>query len=245
MYYPVEHGQPTEHTKLLTFPDVSMTGVVPWGGVGAICTPTLMKWQENPFADHCDGGYLYTEGIFDDMNKVVMLGLYWDRKRPTEETLTDYCGYEYKGIDPKDLIHLIDLIEASQMYTNRFDRKPAPLSFSELAWDLAQKMNEGAAEETKQYWRWRIVYIRAYLDLVRYRNCAAAGWPGRTAEARYWGAFLEGDAQAQEFLLELIRLYKAQEVQDDSRFAYHYYVRPPMERGTDPKAMRKRKETLV
>ena len=237
--YPAKNGQPTEHTKLLTFPDVSMTGIMPWGGVGAICTPTLMKRQEGPFAPHCNGGYLYTEGIFDDMNKVVMLGLYWDRQRATEETLTDYCGYEYKGIDPKQLIHLIDLIEASQMYTNRFDRKPAPLTFSELAWDLAQKMNEGAAQETKEYWRWRIVYIRAYLDLVRYRNCAAAGWPAKGMGAvGYWGGFLEGDEQAQQFLQELIRIYKAQEQDDHDRFAYHYYVRPPMERGACPQGKR-------
>lgn len=239
VYFPVQNGQPTEHTKLLTFPDVSMTGIMPWGGVGGICTPTLMKRQEKPFAEHCDGGYLYTEGIFDDSNKVVMLGLYWDRQRTTEETLTDYCGYEYKGIDPTDFIHLIDLIEASHLYTNRFDRKPAPLTFSELAWDLAQKINEGAAEETKKCWRWRIMYIRAYLDLVRYRNCAAAGWPSKgMGSCGYWGGFMEEDEQAQEFLLELIRIYKAQEQDDDSRFAYHHYVRPPMDRGADPKGKR-------
>lgn len=239
VYFPAKNGQPTEHTKLLTFPDVSMTGIMPWGGVGGICTPTLMKRQEKPFAEHCDGGYLYTEGIYDDSNKVVMLGLYWDRQRTTEETLTDYCGYEYKGIDPNDFIHLIDLIEASQLYTNRFDRKPAPLTFSELAWDLARKMNEGAAEETKMYWRWRIMYIRAYLDLVRYRNCAKAGWPSYgMGLSGYWGGFLEEDEQAQKFLLELIQIYKAQEQDDDSRFAYHYYVRPPMDRGADPKSKR-------
>ena len=234
IYYPIEHGQPTKHTKLLTFPEISMTGLTPWGGMGAICTPTLIKRQEKPFAPHCDGGYLYTEGIFDDMNKAIMLGLYWNRQRSTEETLTDYCGYEFKGIDPADLIHLVDLIEASQLYTNRFDRKPCPLSFCELAWELAEKMNLGASKDTQKYWRWRIVYIRAYLDLVRYRNCAKAGWPlQKVNNMRFWRRFLENDKKAQDFLLELIHLYKAQEIDDPIRYAYHWFVRPPMTRGAN------------
>jgi hypothetical protein len=234
IYYPVEHGQPTKHTKLLTFPEISMTGLTPWGGMGAICTPTLIKRQEKPFAPHCDGGYLYTEGIFDDMNKAIMLGLYWNRQRSTEETLTDYCGYEFKGIDPADLIHLVDLIEASQLYTNRFDRKPCPLSFCELAWELVEKMNLGASKDTQKYWRWRIVYIRAYLDLVRYRNCAKAGWPlQKVNNMRFWRRFLENDKKAQDFLLELIHLYKAQEIDDPIRYAYHWFVRPPMTRGAN------------
>ena len=249
VFYPVEHGQPTAHTKLLTFPDVSMCGVTPWGAFGAICTPKLMKRQEAPFAPHCDGGYLYTEGIFDDINKVITLGLYWDRNRPTEETLTDYCGYEYKGIDPEDFIRLVDLIDISQLNVNRFDRKPCNLADADAAWELAQKINEGAAQETKTYWRWRIVYIRAYLDKVRYHKCAEAGWPLGNTSAGYmffWRQYLEHDQMAQDMLLELIHLYKAFEVNDAKKYAYHHYVRPPRTEGTDMEyeAKMKPKDTM-
>ncbi len=236
IYYPVRNGQPTAHTKLLTFPDVSMVGITPWGGFGAICTPELMKRWEKPFENHCSGGYLYSEGIWDDINKAVMLGIYWDRQRPTDETLKEYCRYEFRGIDEDEFVQLVKLIEASQSCTNRIDHKPSPSEYYENAWVLAEKMNDAASAETKAYWKWRMVYIRAYLDLVRYRKCAEEGWP-LLKEPRgwfgFWRRFMEHDQRAQDYLLELIHLYKAQEVDDAEKYAYHWYVRPPMVRGVD------------
>ena len=236
-HYPVDHGAPTPHVKMYTFPEPSMTGVTPWGGFGAICTPRLMKRQEGPFMSFCNGGYMYTEGIFDDMNKVVMAGLFWKRDRSTDETLTDYCNYEYKGIDPQDLIRLIELFEDSQDYTNRFDKKPCPLHFSEEAWELARKMDAGADPETRTYWKWRIVYIRAYLDLVRYKNCAAAGWPYEkyvgAGMRTFWGEFLNDDPTACAYMAELIRYYKASEYPDPTLFG-HAAVRPPLFNTPDP-----------
>ena len=248
VFYPAEHGQPTEHTKLLTFPDVSMTGITPWGGFGAICTPRLMRRQEQPFARHCDGGYLYTEGIFDDINKVYNLNLYWDRNRTDREILTDYCNYEYEGIKPDDFIQLIGYIESGHLCTNRFDRRPADLADCDGAWELAQKMNESASQRTEKYWRWRILYIRAYLDKVRYHRCAELGWPLRKTPAgwmHYWRKFLEHDQKAQEYLLELIHLYKAHELDDPDKYAYHWYVRPPMTRGADLEFERRNQETML
>lgn len=236
VYYPVRNGPPTAHTKLLTFPDVSMTGLTPWGGFGAVCMPELMKHWERPFETCCSGGYLYSEGIWDDVTKVAMLGIYWDRSRNTDETLRDYCGYELQGVDPEDFVKLVKLIEASQSCTNRIDKRPCPLCYCQEAWELAQKMNDAAAEATKTYWRWRIFYIRAYLDLVRYTKCAEEGWPllkKPTGWFFFWRRFLEHDEKAQDMLLELIHLYKAQEYDDPVRYAYHYYLRPPMTRGAN------------
>ena len=184
----------------------------------------------------CDGGYLYTEGFFDDINKIYNLGLYWDRNRTDEETLSDYCNYEYKGIDPTDFIKLIDLIETSHLKCNRFDRLPGDLDAADAAWELAQKINEQAAPETKTCWRWRILYIRAYLDKVRYHKCAEAGWPLHLlakSSMFFWREYLEHDEKAQEMLLELIHLYKGHEQDSHKTYAYHFYVRPPRNEGTD------------
>lgn len=236
VYYPVEHGQPTAHTRLLTFPEISMCGLTPWGGFGAVCTPKLIARQEKPFAPHCCGGYLYTEGIFDDINKVVALGLYWDFDRSTDETLADYCGYEYRGISSEDFIRLVEHIEASHLCTNRFDHVPSDLADCDVAWELAQKMDAAAEPEIRNYWKWRILYIRAYLDKVRYHRCAEQGWPLLKTPSgwmHFWRKFLEHDAIAQDMLLELIRLYKAQEIDDTKRYAYHWFVRPPRTIGAD------------
>jgi len=236
VFYPVRNGPPTQHIKMLTFPDVSMTGLTPWGGFGAVCMPELMKHWERPFEKHCNGGYLYTEGIWDDITKAVMLGIYWDRSRNTDETLRDYCGYEVPGADPKDFVKLVKLIEASQSCTNRIDKRPCPLCYCQEAWELADKINNQISPQIRQYWRWRIVYIRAYLDLVRYTKCWEMGWP-LLKKSRgwffFWRRFLEHDQRAQDMLLELIHLYKAQEYDDPDLYAYHYYLRPPMTRGAN------------
>ena len=248
VYYPAQHGQPTAHTKLLTFPDVSMCNLTPWGGFGAVCTPELMKRWENPFAHCCNGGYLYTEGIWDDINKAVMLNLYWDRSYSTDDTLRDYCRYEFPGLDGNDFVRLVKLIEASHSCTNRIDAKPCPLNDCQEAWALAEKMNSAASPALQKYWRWRIVYIRAYLDLVRYTRCAELGWPLLKRPRGwffFWRKFMEHDARAQEYLLELIHLYKAQEYDDPSRYAYHYYLRPPMTRGADLETEAKMNITMV
>jgi len=236
VYYPVENGQPTCHTKLLTFPEISMCGITPWGGFGAICTPELIARQEGPFASCCDGGYIYTEGIFDDINKVLILGNYKDRNCSYKEILTDYCNYEYSGIDADDFIRLVNLIEATHLCTNSFDCKPCNLEDCDAAWELAEKLNSDADSRTRGYWKWRIVYIRAYLDKVRYHRCAECGWPLEKPLGGwmlFWRKFLEHDGKSQEMLLELVRLYKAQLIDDADKYAYHWFVRPPLTYGAD------------
>lgn len=247
VYYPAEHGQPTTHTRLLTFPEISMCGLTPWGGFGAICTPKLIMRQESPFAPHCCGGYLYTEGIFDDINKVIILGHYWNRCCSADEILTDYCNYEYKGIPAPEFIYLVELIEATHLCTC-IDRRPCDLADCDAAWELAQKLDSAADVETRAYWKWRIVYIRAYLDKVRYHRCAELGWPLDKAVSggmHFWRKFLEQDEAAQEMLLELIRLYKAQEIDDPERYAYHWFLRPPRTFGADLELEKKAVNAMV
>ena len=249
--YPRTHGQPTAHTRLLTFPEISMTGLDPWGGFGANCTPNQLIQGETPFIPYCNGGYMYSEGIYDDFNKVVIAGMYWDRKRPLEETIADYCGYELGGMDPVKLHRMVNLIEKNQQITGRWSMQPCPLEECDEVWAIAQTLNAAAPAHIKTYWRWRILYIRAYLDYVRYHNCAAAGWPFHMVKSNirrwkwYWRRFMETDQQAQDMLLELIRIYKSQEYDNHAKYAYHYYVRPPMVRGADLERERQICGTLV
>ena len=213
-----------------------MCGITPWGGFGAICTPELIARQEGPFASCCDGGYIYTEGIFDDINKVLILGNYKDRNCSYKEILTDYGNYEYSGIDADDFIRLVNLIEATHLCTNSFDCKPCNLEDCDAAWELAEKLNSDADSRTREYWKWRIVYIRAYLDKVRYHRCAECGWPLEKPLGGwmlFWRKFLEHDGKSQEMLLELVRLYKAQLIDDADKYAYHWFVRPPLTYGAD------------
>jgi len=56
---------------------------------------------------------------------------------------------------------------------------------------------------------------------------------------------MEHDERAQEYLLELIHLYKAQEVDDPVKYAYHWYLRPPMTRGADLEAEKGPGTTMV
>ncbi len=71
-----------------------------------------------------------------------------------------------------------------------------------------------------------------------YTKCAELGWPllKKSRGWFFWHRFLEHDRKAQDMLLELIHRYKAQEYDDPARFAYHYYLRPPMTRGANLEA---------
>jgi hypothetical protein len=47
----------------------------------------------NAVKDKEAGGYPYSEGIFEDINKVVWAQLYWNPARPVADTLKEYIAY--------------------------------------------------------------------------------------------------------------------------------------------------------
>ncbi|HEY0828450.1 MAG TPA: hypothetical protein VGE40_10175, partial [Bacilli bacterium] len=83
--YPLKHGVPG-NLPLLNFPEISMWGLSPWGGYGANPLPKRFQALWNQVKHVVTGGFPYSEGIYEDINKVVISRFYWDADYTEEQT---------------------------------------------------------------------------------------------------------------------------------------------------------------
>ena len=88
-------GSVPGNLPIVGFPEISMYKTFPWGGFGATPLPNHLLEQWKKVQDKLSGGFPYSEGIFDDINEVIIAGLYWDSDTPVEKTLKEYIAYEY------------------------------------------------------------------------------------------------------------------------------------------------------
>jgi putative glutamine amidotransferase len=155
--YPLKHKLPGK-VKLITFPEISMWGRVPWGGFGAIALP---KFHERLFrqCEHAvDGFRYYSEGNYEDINKAIVTGLYIEPSTTVEAILRRYGSYHFAGADPDDFVRLVELLEKNH--------RPHLMEKSDTAKAkaLALKIDREILPSLRSGWRWRLVYIRAMLD---------------------------------------------------------------------------------
>ena len=92
--YPLEHGVPGG-LPMLNFPDISMYGQDPWGGYGVNPHPGRLQQRWDETKTKLSGGFPYSEGIYEDINKVICTRLYWEPDRPAIETVKEYAAFEF------------------------------------------------------------------------------------------------------------------------------------------------------
>jgi hypothetical protein len=103
------------------------------------------------------GGFPYSEGIYEDLNKVICLQLYWDGKRPTAETVREYVAAEFSPEVVGPVTRAITLLEADH------HRKQIGPEARE-AFRLIEAAESKLTPQVRMAWRWRIVYLRALID---------------------------------------------------------------------------------
>ena len=205
--YPLDVGVPG-NLPLLNFPEISMWGNWPWGGMGANPLPSRFQRLWNQVKHKVQGGFPYSEGIYEDINKVVAAQFYWDRDQSAQTTLEEYIAYEFgAGVTP-DLLALIDSLETAA--TRAQQQQPVSAQDARNACLLAERVNQRLPAWARQNWRWEILRLRAVLDRERF---AGGGLETPAAEAA---------------MLRLMEIYHCQMETDD---AYHHRVRPPLRRA--------------
>jgi len=207
-----EHGVPGG-CEAVDFPEITMQKLEPWGAYGAVCNPIELKRIWNEIGGIMHGGFPYSEGKFDDLNKVIFAGFFWDKKRTAEENFKDYCGYEFREDIFEDLWDMCVLMEKNQFLTHWTSCKPAVMEDAVKARELAVKMDDALPESVKTRWQWRIFYIRALLDYERYAGAAAYDWSGLKTLTIYnrfafWRQYMLGSRLAQRLQRELIDIYE-------------------------------------
>jgi hypothetical protein len=158
---------------IIDFPEISMCGIVPWGGYGANPLPSRFQkaWDEN--GHKSSGGLPYSEGIYEDINKVVMLRLFQDGQSAAD-TVREYLAYEFKlAGELLDEVHkaIFDMEETLQRTFEIGHRyaieKPEKIFSIEKA---ILKADATLSEDIKNSIKWKMLYWRAVIDAELYRN---------------------------------------------------------------------------
>jgi hypothetical protein len=165
--YPLDHGVPGG-LPLLNFPDISMYGQTPWGGYGANPHPGRLQQRWDETKKHLSGGFPYSEGIYEDINKVICAGLWWDPDRPAIETVKDYAAAEFAPEVADDVVAVVKIFEKNH------ERDKVGQSAVEAA-RLVEQIDAKLAPRVKSSWRWRLFCIRAAIDQEIYRNSLGQG----------------------------------------------------------------------
>ena len=215
--FPLREGVPGG-LPMLNFPEISMWGMFPWGGFGA--NPLVARFRAiwASMMERSAGGFPYSEGIFEDLNKALYAGFYWRGDAEVEETLAEYAAYELGCADAAAFGRVLELLESNHAPVWTLGWRPdgwftgniLPLGGYENGWQVRQPQQDvqRAAEAfaicrridadlpgwARAGWRWLITYLRALLD----RDLLAYANPTPACEAA---------------LQELVELYHAQQAE--------------------------------
>ena len=176
-------GKPPEHHvpggfPLLSFPEISMWGAGPWGGFGANPLPTHHQELWNIGKDSLAGGFPYSEGIFEDLNKVLFAQFFWKKETPANSIVDEYVSYEFSPKVVPLVRRAIEILEKN--YPRRVEnpgKEAGPVRFvlehssdAEEAFKLMQQADKSLSPQARDSWRWRILYLRALIDSELVRN---------------------------------------------------------------------------
>ncbi len=164
------HRRPfPERYPLACFPEISMWGMHPWGGSGANPLPGRNARIAESFEGKVGGGWPYSEGIYEDVNKFFWVRYFWNPSQATDEIMREYADY-YLGHEASERsVQLLHLLESTH---KRHGWEVEDLSDAGAAWSLARAIDSCIPQWAKSSWRWRILHIRAAID-----NALAAGKP--------------------------------------------------------------------
>lgn len=205
--YPLKH----EVIKpIVNFPEISMYGLYPWGGFGAQPLPNRFQRIWDSSKHMVSSGEPYSEGIYEDISKVQCVAYYWNPEIKWQEILSEYVNYEFASNDEviRDALLLTELIEKNHVGVAEVNEPE--MAAAKKAKEISEKINAALSEKAKTAWRWRILYIRAQLDFIRYTAYMEKTDRSKKALENmidYSGDLIVQNKEAQDFLNELCDIY--------------------------------------
>ncbi|MCE5326052.1 MAG: glycoside hydrolase family 20 zincin-like fold domain-containing protein [Planctomycetaceae bacterium] len=173
--WPLEHGVPGG-LPAVSFAEISMQGMYPWGAFGANPRPTYWQQHWNKSRNLLSGGFPYSEGIYEDINKVIQFQFGWNPDRPAADIVREYAAWEFAPEAADDAANLVTMLEqslgssAGGNFPDDLYRDDAAIyhqakpELADAAWALAQQIDRRLPAYARKAWRWRIVYLRAALE---------------------------------------------------------------------------------
>jgi hypothetical protein len=170
-------GNPPEHRvpggfPLLSFPEISMWAALPWGGFGANPLPNHHQELWNVGKDTLAGGFPYSEGIFEDLNKVLFAQFFWHKDTPASSIVNEYAAYEFSPKVVPLVGKAIEILEKNYpREVENIEKATGPVRFvmkqssgAEEAFKLIEQAGQMLTPRERESWRWRIFYLRALVD---------------------------------------------------------------------------------
>jgi hypothetical protein len=182
--FPLKHGVPGG-LPMLNFPEISMYKMWPWGGYGANPLPRHLQQIWDTCGNALAGGFPYSEGIYEDMNKAITFQHCWD-DRNAVETVREYAA----SVTSPELSE--ELVQAVLLLENQHEHSPAQLPHGEELRKQLYPANGGESEyitmnlpkvagaahceqmmlnierrltkAARGAWRWRLLRLRAQID---------------------------------------------------------------------------------
>jgi hypothetical protein len=164
---------------MVGFPEISMHDTFPWGGFGATPLTARARQQWDGVKQQIAGGFPYSEGIYEDITKIVISQFYWG-DRPVAETLREYIAFEYSPDAVDEVLKVIATLEQNhhmrwwpgeldgvKLQLDWFPSRGAAVQVdpgAEEAYATLQRLDAKLTPQARQAWRWRILYLRALLD---------------------------------------------------------------------------------
>ena len=202
---------------ILGFPEISMHETFPWGGFGATPLTARVQDQWNAAKGISSGGFPYSEGIYEDLTKVIYSQFYWN-DQPAAETVKEYIAFEFSPDVVGDVAGVVKTLERNhhwrwwpgELEGVRLEMdwfpskgaKPQADPGAEEAYATMQRVDGLLSPQAKKAWRWRQLYLRVLLDSELKTN---GGKPNE---------------RCNEAFAELIKIYHAEQADPA--------VRPPL-----------------
>jgi len=199
----IRRGIPARY-PLLVYPEITMTGG--WGAFGAHVMVDRFDYDLRGgfarLAPYVAGSFPYSEGLHDDLLKVMWAQKEWSHARPPREVLDDYCRWYFGEAAAPPAAQAILLM--ADNWSHQGDAEQAAEVLRLLA--QAKARLPGWA---KDGWRMRLLELRALMDSYQAdRELLTIGGPaGREALRRCVAA--RGAAAAREALVTAQRLLDA------------------------------------
>jgi len=171
--------------RMLSFPEISMFGGKPWGGFGANPLPAFLQESNDAGMTLYSGMLCYSEGIFEDINKSIMLAACSGREADSDRAIAEYARFEWCMQELEPAVRLLHMLEKALPREERFEGDTIRYVIQNdedvpAAAALARDIHAKLPARARENWRWRIVYLRALADEALLR---AGGYPSEEADA--------------------------------------------------------------
>ncbi|MBQ2512210.1 MAG: hypothetical protein II534_02535 [Clostridia bacterium] len=157
--------------KLLDFPEISMYSCTPWGGFGASALPGFLGRTNAGTGSLYSGGFPYSEGIFEDVNKYITLSYYSGRFPDPRDAVRAYVRYEFCAYG-EAADELTDAVLLSETGLSRA-RVPdsVPLRFdirdtsqTEKVYEIFSRYDKMLPDGIRLGYKFRMWYLRSVID---------------------------------------------------------------------------------